>query len=228
MENSHRSGTYTQLFLASKKPSLLEAYLSYTHKLSLVLTSAIGSIIFCVIGIYVFSPKFISILVALILFALVGVFIIILIHLKNFENYTNQLTDKVYSLRNCLLFISNINPQLYDESPLQILGISDNLGSVNIVVKQPRSNWLKFGSLLDVMASASNDCWGSIKIVRTDDGRSFGDPIDRKNPVFWEDLEDRMRYDQSPPPSVYLEPHIPTEVREIIKRPTILGEKTNG
>jgi hypothetical protein len=87
---------------------------------------------------------------------------------------------------------------------------------VNLIVELADNSGLRPDSLLDVVASATGEVWGYVKVSRVVDRQGWAYPIDRKNPEFWERLEDRMKSDPSPPPGIHMEPFVPPAIRELL------------
>ena len=83
-------------------------------------------------------------------------------------------------------------------------GISEIQGAVALRILAGRTQGIQSGDKFNLYEATGDACWGSV--VAIDVRESYCDCRlhDRKNEKFWETLEDRMMYDTSKPPNVYL------------------------
>ena len=98
----------------------------------------------------------------------------------------------------------------------EVSAISERDGTVILVVQAGTSSGLVSGMRLEVRTIGANDLWGVIELKEVHEGKSFGAPVDRINPDFWEHLEDRVRRDSAPPQGVVLVPYIMPEIANIM------------
>ena len=95
---------------------------------------------------------------------------------------------------------------------LECLGILDRRGGVVLRVGIKAAEGTDFDQMLNVYDTVNNDLWGQVSLVEVQSSSSLYEPIDRANPEFWEHLEDRMKYDTSPPPGIRLERQFPDSI----------------
>ncbi len=89
---------------------------------------------------------------------------------------------------------------------VECLGIINREGTVALKVTSLASVVLT--NRFNVYDNVNKELWGRVEVVQVDETTCLCVPYDRVNPEFWEHLEDRMRYDTSPP-SVYLVRQLP-------------------
>ena len=99
---------------------------------------------------------------------------------------------------------------------IRCLGILNRVGTVALRIEIGVSDGVEIGARLNVYDVANEELWGIVEVVETDDSTCYGQPYDRTNPDFWEHLEDRMRYDTSPP-EVYLVRELPAGLLEMVE-----------
>jgi hypothetical protein len=228
MTSDNHSSAYKQLFGIPKKTSFSEIQNSYFLSLNNFLTSGIGVVLAIIIGFIPSIPKY---FVVVILGSTIIISYIIITYrfLLKKARRIFQLESNAKSLIKLIMGLSGFNnPDQFSDHTLEILGISTDNGFVDLVIKQPKTNWLNVGGKLDVLTIATNDLWGTVKITNFEEDRIFACPIDRKNPDFWENLEDRMYYDPSTPHGIYIEPHIPEPIRNLIEANHLQGDQNNG
>ena len=94
----------------------------------------------------------------------------------------------------------------YAMTPVECSGILENEDkrTVALRVLAGEDQSIREGSKFNLYESTGDTYWGSV--IATDVRASDCDciPDDRKNITFWENLEDRMKYDTSKPLNVYL------------------------
>ena len=94
----------------------------------------------------------------------------------------------------------------YAMTPVECSGILENEDkrTVALRVLAGEDQSIREGSKFNLYESTGDTYWGSV--IATDVRASDCDcvPDDRKNATFWENLEDRMKYDTSKPLNVYL------------------------
>ena len=97
-----------------------------------------------------------------------------------------------------------------------IRGIAEHEGTVQLVLDKAASV-LRSGVILAVVSSRTLDEWGTVEVLGAVEGLVRAAPVDRRRPEFWENLEDRMKTDPSPPEGFHLEPQGLRELYERLK-----------
>lgn len=97
---------------------------------------------------------------------------------------------------------------------LKPLGVTNRDGTVNLVINGGRNMGLDTGMHLSVRTKAGNDLRGVVEIQKVFEKQSHAVPVDRANPEFWENLEDRVNHDSSPPTDIYFKPRMVKAVRK--------------
>lgn len=94
----------------------------------------------------------------------------------------------------------------YAMTPVECSGILENedKGTVALRVLAGEDQGIREGSKFNLYESTGATYWGSVTAVDVRASDCDCVPYDRANVAFWENLEDRMRYDTSKPPNVYL------------------------
>jgi hypothetical protein len=95
-------------------------------------------------------------------------------------------------------------------------GILGRGGTVLLRLAVGTTDRTRVGDEYDVYDTANGALWGRVAVVEADGSTSLAEPVDRVNADFWEHLEERMRFDTSPP-AVYLVKRLPTELLEMVK-----------
>ena len=94
----------------------------------------------------------------------------------------------------------------YAMTPVECSGILENedKGTVALRVLAGGDQGIREGSKFNLYESTGTTYWGSVIVIDVRASDCDCVPYDRVNAAFWENLEDRMRYDTSKPPNVYL------------------------
>ena len=94
----------------------------------------------------------------------------------------------------------------YAMTPIECSGILENedKGTVALRVLAGEDQGIREGSRFNLYESTGATYWGSVTAVDVRASDCDCVPYDRANADFWENLEDRMKYDTSKPPNVYL------------------------
>ena len=93
--------------------------------------------------------------------------------------------------------------------PLECSGIFEIDGGVAVKVQAGESHGVIEGSCLNVYEGANNNLWGRVTAINVRHYDCDCTPYDRVNVTFWEELENRMRYDTSKPSNVYFVRDVP-------------------
>lgn len=102
-------------------------------------------------------------------------------------------------------------------SQISILGLTNNSGTVNLTLEAGSSNGISPGTMLDVVTDPGGEVYGEVQVIQINDGTCMVLPTNRINIEFWEKLEDRMKYDPSPPPNIVVKRQIPEGIMEFLK-----------
>lgn len=92
----------------------------------------------------------------------------------------------------------------YAMTPVECSGILEIQGTVALRVLAGESQDIREGSKFNLYEATDNTYWGSATAVDVRASDCDCVPYDRANATFWENLEDRMKYDTSKPSNVYL------------------------
>lgn len=94
----------------------------------------------------------------------------------------------------------------YAMTPVECSGILENEDkrTVALRVLAGEDQSIREGSKFNLYESTGDTYWGSVIAINVRALDCDCVPYDRANVAFWENLEDRMRYDTSKPPNVYL------------------------
>lgn len=92
----------------------------------------------------------------------------------------------------------------YAMTPVECSGILEIQGTVALRVLAGESQDIREGSKFNLYESTGDTYWGSVIAINVRASDCDCVPYDRANATFWENLEDRMRYDTSKPLNVYL------------------------
>ena len=99
--------------------------------------------------------------------------------------------------------------------PVKCLGIMPKEGTVALRIDYGETNGAKLDMWFNVHDCVNNELWGQVRIAETNEMTSLCVPSNRINEDFWEHLEERMRFDTSPP-NVYLVREIPPQFLESV------------
>jgi len=102
-------------------------------------------------------------------------------------------------------------------SQIPILGLTNNSGTVNLILGAGFSNGVSPGAMLDVVTDPAGEIYGEVQVVQISNSRCTVSPTNRINSKFWEKLEDRMKYDPSSPPNIVAKRQIPDGIMEFLK-----------
>ena len=91
------------------------------------------------------------------------------------------------------------------------IGITPTEEGVGIGLPLGSRDGLVRGERFIVLNAASQEKWGALHIYDVLENSCICTVFDRINPEFWADLEDRMRYDASPPQGVIIKREIPED-----------------
>ena len=215
------SSSYQKLIIRPERPRFLDAMRRISKLSYVIVTSSLLALAIAILSWVVPTPPlkeffrwlFVAILA---LFAVIMLISIVIYFVQMFQ-YVSKLESKVLQVRKAFLVFSGIDDvKPGSEIKYHISGITDQQGTVNLIIAAADNSGLHLGSFLDVVASATGEVWGYVKISRIDNQQAWACPIDRKNPEFWERLEDRMKVDPSPPSGIHLEPLVPPAIRLLL------------
>ena len=99
-------------------------------------------------------------------------------------------------------------------TPIKCLGIMEREGYVQLRLDIGLSSGITEGFSFRLLESTDNRQWGIVEVVNVGDTHSDCIPIVRSNEDFWAALEDRMRYDTSPPSNIHLVIDLPESYME--------------
>ncbi len=102
-------------------------------------------------------------------------------------------------------------------SQIQILGLIDKSGTVNLILEQGFSNGISQGMILNVVTDPGGEVFGEAQVTELNNRGCIVSPTNRINTEFWEKLEDRMRSDPSPPPNIVAKRQIPDGIMDFLK-----------
>lgn len=102
-------------------------------------------------------------------------------------------------------------------SQIPILGLTNNSGTVNLILEAGSSNGISPGMMLDVVTDPGGEIYGEVQVIQIDNSRCTVSPTNRINSKFWEKLEDRMNHDPSSPPNIVAKRQIPDGIMEFLK-----------
>lgn len=102
-------------------------------------------------------------------------------------------------------------------SQIRILGLTNNSGTVNLILEVGSSNAISLGMMLDVITEPGSEIYGEVQVIQISDSRCTVSPTNRINSEFWGKLEDRMGFDPSAPVNVVARLQIPDGIREFLK-----------
>ncbi len=204
-----------------KRPTYLEATRRISKRSYVIVTSSLLALVIAVLSWLIPSPPFREFLQWLFI-AILSIFVLVLIsstviYIIQMFQYVSRLEQKISQIRGSLLALSGIDDvEPGSELRYSIASITDEQGTVNLVVELAENPGLRQGSRLDVVVSVTGEVWGHVEVAHLVEKQAWAHPIDRRNPEFWERLEDRMKSDPSPPPGVHLEPTVPPEIRQLL------------
>lgn len=121
-------------------------------------------------------------------------------HYHELERSIPDLIDAARSTTVRQLLALASLPRSANEIP--IAGISEQHGTVHLVLELPTTPETFMGMRLTVSPRADGALWGVVEITHIDGNTGYAAPVDRVNPDFWDHLEERMRRDPSPPKDV--------------------------
>ena len=215
------SGGYQNLIIRPRRPKFLEAIRETGKWSHVAVTSSLLAFIIAVLSWVVPSPPLKgffqwSFVVVLLLFAVI-LFVSTVVYIVRVFRYVSHLERRILRIRRTFLAYSGVeDAEPWNELKYSLRGIVDWQGTVSLVIGLAGNPGLNPGALLDVVVSATGEVWGHVKVSRTVDEQAWAVPIDRKNPEFWESLEDRMKSDPSPPTGIHLEPFLPIAIRDLL------------
>ena len=103
----------------------------------------------------------------------------------------------------------------YEEQKLACTGIAERQGSLTMIVAADLSTGLEQGVEL-MVDNPAGDSLGRLVVLEIQTGSALCGVVDRVEPVFWDELENRMKADFSPPPGVVIRRCLaPTIMNEI-------------
>lgn len=102
--------------------------------------------------------------------------------------------------------------------PMEVEGITNYDGTVALSFCSPQPGIIANGMRLDVVVKHSKEEWGTVEVVSDEEDAYLAIPFDRRNADFFESLEDRMKFDLSPPKGVVLVPTVPAEFEDFINK----------
>jgi hypothetical protein len=215
-----RSSDYKQIFVPSDKPKLFQAIRKMAWSIYIIISLPIIALVFSFLNWVIPSPPLTTVFQWLLfligIVIIVGVLISFILYIIDIYRYIGNLENNLIQVRKLFLASAGIGPFGQNHGYIySIVGIAENLGSVNMIIEFTESSGLRAGSVLDVITSATDEIWGSVRVSHFENDQVWLEPSDRRNHEFWEMLEDRMKTDQSPPKGVHLEPHLVKEVRDL-------------
>ena len=103
-------------------------------------------------------------------------------------------------------------------SEIRILGLKNNSGTINLILEADTIDDVFPGMMLDVETQPGGERYGEVQVIQLSNGGCIVSPTNRINIEFWGKLEDRMKYDTSPPPNIVAKLQIPRGLVETLKR----------
>lgn len=215
------SSDYQELFKKPKPPKFLETIRETSKWSYIAVTSSLLALIIAILSWVIPSPTLKSFfqwsLILIVIAVTVGFVISTTIYFIRILQYISRLEQKFLQIRRIFLTNSGIDDvEPGSDLKFSISGIADEQGTINLIISLTEKTGLRIGSLLDVVVTATQEVWGYVKVSRIVDGQAWAFPVDRRNPKFWERLEDQMKIDPSPPLGIHLEPLLPPEIRKFL------------
>jgi hypothetical protein len=133
-----------------------------------------------------------------------------------------ELEQRVQAFRTLVLRNANVADAPGSDFKFPINAITNESGTVHLIVPIGSASGLQVGSRLWTVHTLTHDVWGTVEVtsVSESEGVARAKPIDRAKPEFWDDLEDRMRKDPSPPRDFHLEPAVTFDREKRTLRPS--------
>lgn len=212
---------YQNLITRPKRPKYLRALRETGKRGYVVVTCSLLALVIAFLSWVIPSPPLKGFFqwAFIILAVLIGGVLVVstIIYIVRFLRYISKLEKKIMRIRSIFLAYSGVeDAEPWGEIAYSVDGIADEQGTVNLVIDLSSDTSINPGAILDVVVNATGDVWGTVKVKRVAEQRAWAVPIDRKNPDFWETLEDRMKSNPSAPDGVHLEPFLPAEVRGLL------------
>lgn len=102
-------------------------------------------------------------------------------------------------------------------SEISILGLTNNSGTVNLILEAGSSNGISRETMLNVVTYPGAELYGEVQVIQISDSKCTASPTNRINSEFWEKLEDKMKSDPSPPPNIVAKRQIPDGIMDFLK-----------
>lgn len=150
------------------------------------------------------------------------------VYLRSWLDYIASLEARAAALRDVVLRASGIDPGLFEERsvPMAIRGIQELDGGVALVIDVAPG--IGPGATFTVADNATGGMWGTVQVVQSMGGVLLAPPVDRTQPEFWEELEDRMKRDPGPPPGFELQLSLDPLVTAMTDELAARKEPANG
>ena len=186
------------------------------------LTSSFFAVIIAILAWVFPSPDwrvFFKWLIVAIIIIFLGIFVLsLLVYCMRLSRYIHELEKKIVDIRRFILSSAGFDStSLSGTLRYKIAGISNHQGTVNLLIRLPEHSGIKLDSYLDVIVSETDESWGVVQVAEITNSKARAVPYDRRNPSFWDSLEDRMKKDPSPPLGVHLEPFLSDEAKKILR-----------
>ncbi len=110
-----------------------------------------------------------------------------------------------------------VNQMREYSSQIRILGLTNNSGTVNLILEASSSDGIYPEAMLDVVTEPGGERYGEVQVIQISNSGCTVSPTNRINTEFWERLEDRMKSDPSPPPNIVAKRQIPDEIMDFLK-----------
>lgn len=110
-----------------------------------------------------------------------------------------------------------VNQMREYSSQIRIIGLNNNFGTVNLILEASSSDGIYPEAMLDVVTDPGGEIYGEVQVIQISNSRCTVSPTNRINTEFWENLEDRMESDPSPPPNIVAQRQIPDGIIDFLK-----------
>lgn len=110
-----------------------------------------------------------------------------------------------------------VNQMREYSSQIRIIGLTNNSGTVNLILEASSSDGIYPKARLDIITDPGGEIYGEVQVIQISNSGCKVSPTNRINTEFWEKLEDRMKSDPSPPPNIVAKRQIPDGIRDFLK-----------
>ena len=204
---------YSKLGLP-QKPSFLSKDSSPLVKTFKIISSWLFSLIIALLAWFFPNPDIrlickilLATIIILIIFYVIYFFISLFKYFGNLELIIKNIVFKILLSDSKIQNVADLNKLRFD-----IKSIKEKDGGVLIVYEDNMSCTID-GSILDMIFTATDEKWGTLVTTDSSGPLRTAKPINRIRPEFWENLEDRMKIDPTPPQGFHLEPFINNDLK---------------